>query len=312
MTNEHISVETQVEFRSLAGDSITATVQEVAVTSTVVSATVTLSWDSWQRVVAEGLYHLDGTETPGSFEADLPVELRLQLRSAFAADVADDPNELEAQLSDPEDPLCSTGAWYVTELSQELNLPDEVDMDGDAVASLGIETAWADWSPAEAAANESIRDIVTSHLDAEDWEYEVTEDEALFVQFPVAVDDQTWSVVVQVDELARSCLVYSFHPDPIPAASYAEICLRLNEANFDLGRGAFELDPSDGIVDFRTRVLPDQEQFGRVLHAYLRVAAGLFDTIDTLARDTPEAGPDESRETVYDLDDIGGGTDSAR
>jgi len=307
MTRETITLEEQREFVPLTGDSIMATVQEVVITEQeTVEATLTLSWDDWRRVADAGMFHLDNMETPRSFEAELPVEMRVQLRSAFADEVSDDADTLTTRLADPDDPLRSTDAWYCTRVSQELNLPD--DLDEDAFASLGTETRWADWEP-ETEQTQSIRETVTGYLDAEGWEYEVTEDEALFVRFPVTVDGQEWSVVVQIDELDRSCLVYSFHPDPIPTGSYAEVCLRLNEANFDLEQGAFELDPGDGIVDFRTRVLPDQEPFGDALHAHLRVAADQFDTIDTLAGDTAGTGPAESSEPVSDLDDAGSGTD---
>lgn len=285
-------------FRGLAGDPVEVTVDRLVLAGpAAVTAEFSLPWPTWERTVDAGLFHLDDADPPPTFEPGSPVELVARLRSALARDLPAEPDGVVERVVDPDDPLRSTEAWVATELFQELVVPDEREGDDDTVVSVGNKVARTGGvrDPDPGAA--TVLETVTGVLDAEAFDYEVVHGEPPFVRFDVAVgEDREWSVVVYVDEAARLCTLYSVHPASIPAESRPEAALSAAETNYGLDRGSFAFDPDEGVVDFRTRVLPGAEPFDDALYAHLETMAAAYDEITSITGDESDPGTEDRAE----------------
>ena len=301
--DEHsATIDDTYSFRTPGDNHIDVTVGTLTIDESV-TAEFRLPWERWRRAVDGGLFHLDTTTQPPTFEEGRPVELSARLRAAFVRELADDADKVVERFADSSDPLRSTEGWFVTEVAQTTDPPDTADSEVTPV-SISSETEWAAYDPANG--DDSVLDVVTDTLDRQGWHYEVVESNYQYLRFDVALDEtRAWSMVVHVDEVERRCTLYSIFPVAIPYEDRPEAALALMSVNYDLNHGSFEFDVTDGVVSFRTRVLVDAEPFIDALGMHVDIVTEQYDTIARWGGDgeTPAVDPDRPLSTASESSD---------
>lgn len=203
-----------------------------------VRAHLVIDWPTWQRVRAEGLFHLDGVDSPAGFIEGAEVIVRARLRAAALSTA---PDNLPAALADPTSPLSHTESWLATEAMQSVS-------NGTERAELGVRTDWAE--PLPTSEPSGIKSLVESCLTGLGWDYERHDGD--LIRFRARADgDRSWIVLIPLEPASDSGAVFSVHPRRVPVGARASIALLLLEANHQLGIGAFEIDPDDGEVRYR-------------------------------------------------------------
>lgn len=94
-------------------------------------------------------------------------------------------------------------------------------------------------------------DTMTAYFEKIDWEYGDVGD-GLSVALNFQGSEQEWRCVAQAVEPRSLFLFYSLCPVSATEATMAETADYVARANFGMYEGAFELDPSDGELRYRT------------------------------------------------------------
>lgn len=147
----------------------------------------------------------------------------------------------------------------------------------------------------------SLFDRVAEYLDANDWRYRVERERSYF-SMECRIAETTVRVVLNVtegDQLNR-ILALSAYPIFVPENRRAAVLKAMNEINFALVSGCFEMDPADGQIRFRTSVESDtdiaQPMIDRVLNANLASADKHF--AELMSATFGAAGPEGSNNVV--------------
>ena len=141
----------------------------------------------------------------------------------------------------------------------------------------------------------SLFDRVAEYLDVNDWRYKATRERGHF-----SMDCQIAEAVVRVvlnlseDDNVQRILVLSAYPIFLAEHRRSAVLKIMNEINFTLVNGCFELDPADGQVRFRTSVEADTEltqtMMDRVLNGNLSSADRHFAALMATAFGVSEPG----------------------
>ncbi len=127
-------------------------------------------------------------------------------------------------------------------------------------------------------------------MTAERWPHEQLDEAVL--RFREDLENQrAWSVLVHVDEAAELLRIYSVPPRLAASREQTALGLTLWTLNYELGRGAFELDPSAGEVRFRTTARPDTDALGGAVRDHLSTMAQRFDVLSRPATAAQSAEP---------------------
>lgn len=267
-----------ISMRTLTGEPLEVSLGEMMVKDEQVKLKVQLSYKMWQRALGEGLFHFDEEEEPLTFEADLPVQLALRLRSFLAKGWAANVEALAANLNKADSPLRHTEAWFAAEIMQEVDVPSEIE--GVTDLQLGVPTRWAeshDNSTQTDAAN-SVFETLESFLTSENWPFTLDGD---MLHFPAGVDDKrSWIVLADIDEEADTCSLFSIYPEVVPATKRVQIAVWLTEKNYELGEGCFDMNSENGKVRYRTTFpATDRQQISAGVNFNLAVMAENFDEL---------------------------------
>ena len=120
-------------------------------------------------------------------------------------------------------------------------------------------------------------DRVAEYLDANDWRY-TAHQESGYISMECRIAMASVRVVLTVTEGDRlnRILAFSVYPVFVPENRRAAVLAAMNEINFRLVSGCFEMDPADGQIRFRTLMESDADftdpLLERVLNGYLATA----------------------------------------
>jgi len=242
-----------------------------------------ISWQDWEQVRAENLFHFDESDLSVSFESGIDVELNVFFRPPLARDLQETDADIRSRIQDIDDPLRKPESWYVRKIYQESGMIDDIGSVRTDYVGVSIETKWAEFFSPKSNSR-SVLETVTGYLDRHDWPYKVIEDDLLLVKFGTELNQGgSWVVTAHIEELSNQCVLYSTHPKQIPEENRAEASISLMNANFKFDHGSFELDPRDGVIAFRTRVLPNAEPFEQALSTHLSGMSEMYNEISSYA-----------------------------
>lgn len=238
-----------VSFRMLTDEPLDVTSVQLSVRENQVILTAQLNFPDWQRVLKEGLFHLDDEQEPAGFKPDLPVQLSLRLRAALAAQWLEDAEGMSMVLQDENSALRHTEAWLATEIVQDVKVPS--DIEGVSYLQVGAKTRWAKpLFPPEAEADTVIERLET-FLTNEDWPFVRAEEN--MVRFPAGVGEgRSWVVVAVADEENQACTIYSIHMKKVPPSQHSDTAQWMATKNYALGHGCFDMNADTGEVRFRS------------------------------------------------------------
>lgn len=261
-----LDFDTEITFLTLMGDELKAAAKRINLTIAEVESQCTLylevEWGVYQQMLAGEWMGLlvqaihRGTEV--KFDENQPIELQVRLKHSLMKTALHKGSEVENVLqsliedSEASRPLRQTESWLITEVKQQMSLPDELN---NGTLKIGYRTQWA-----EPAAAIEASSIVKSTLN------QVVEDYFKRMELPFEWVDETiarltfsgeqgeWIVLVRTDEEKQICIVFSIYPEAVPEEQRMEMAKFLFEENYDLVIGNFEMDATDGELRYRTSI----------------------------------------------------------
>ncbi|RTE03538.1 YbjN domain-containing protein [Paenibacillus whitsoniae] len=263
-----LELEHPIAFLTLTGETLDAVLTQVALSTagdgTACRLRVRVSWDVYQVIASDawmGLhatFRLQGQEA--ALEAGRDVELRVVLRHTLLTTALrfgiEAEHVLQALLEDSLEGqrLRCSECWLITEALQQLEVPAAL---AGGTLKKGYRTQWAaDVQALPVAAKPSLHETVESYMAQAELDFDWLDGDIGRCMYSGA--NGSWAVLIRTDEAQQLCLVYSVYPVSVPEAQRAELAVYLNEENYDLVIGNFELDPSDGELRYRTSL--DVEQ----------------------------------------------------
>ena len=147
----------------------------------------------------------------------------------------------------------------------------------------------------------SLFDRVAEYLDLNEWRYSATRESAYF-SMDCRIAEASVRVILNVTEgeQLNRILALSVYPIFVPEKRRVAVLKALNEINFALVFGCFEMDPADGQIRFRTSIESDSDitesLIERVLHGNLAAADRHFATL--MGATFGVAEPEASNEVV--------------
>jgi hypothetical protein len=223
--------------------ALDAAVEDVQVEGDQVEVVVLLPPTVWSQVDAFSLFNLDPEDWQARdrFDEDAPVRVRLRLDAGLSGELGGDPDAVLAELvrrdaEAPADPLLSPASWTALELTQDVELPEDLP---EGTLRQGVRTAAGIGTP--------LLDAVTTFLEDEDVPYDITDE-------GVEVDggDEGWVLVVRPREQADQIVVEARWPEVVPEDRRAEMMRAVTELNVELTVVWFELDLDAGRVSAQT------------------------------------------------------------
>lgn len=127
----------------------------------------------------------------------------------------------------------------------------------------------------------SLFDRVAEYLDANDWRYTATREKGYF-SMDCRIAEASVRLVLSVTEREglNRIMAFAVYPIFVPDNRRAPVLKFMNELNYDLVFGNFEMDPEDGQIRFRTSAESDSDirdfMIERVLNGNLTAANRYF------------------------------------
>lgn len=271
----------ELVFRTLTGDGLTASVKRLELAEAEERLTCTLSFEVQQDVYRQmmagewmGLHAAARSDGAGmAFEADQPIELRAVLRHSLMKAALHHGTEAEQVLqtllqeSEAGSALRQSESWLITEVKQQVKLPEEF---GAGSLKKGYRTLWAEPAAVQAASGNprpAMNEIVEGYLNGKEIPYERVAEGLLRITFTGM--NGSWIVLIRTDEEKRICIVYSVYPELVLEEHRTGMAVFLIEENYDLEIGSFELDTTDGELRYRTSIDVEQDRLTRELFGRL-------------------------------------------
>jgi len=203
---------------------------------------------------------------------DAPVEVELRLKPSLISSMnqANLPTDRLIELFQPDATadlgqqyLRSTENWLATEFKQQMALPSEFEDFG--TLKQGYKTLWS--APASITQPSSPppmspQTVVTAFLEEKELTYEWAKDSIAKVKFDTG--SHKFSLLIAITPDGQSLGCYSVYPRLLPEEQRLMAAALMDEINYDLPVGNFELDLEDGELRFRTAL--------RLAHSALDVA----------------------------------------
>lgn len=96
-------------------------------------------------------------------------------------------------------------------------------------------------------------DIVTRHLEADEWNYETIPDTTI-ARCGVKAKNASYRIIIQTLEEQLQTVVYVVYPNAVPEGMRAIIAEFATRANYGMRIGNFELDMDDGELRYKVSV----------------------------------------------------------
>ena len=239
-----ISLEQSITLRDEVGAGFELAVGELSVEETQVRLGARVNPETWSRIVDLERFGLSDEVLPNGgpehLDAERPVDLRLRLHAGMPE--GSNIEELVSQLLSGQGVASEEDAWVICEAMQDVVLPEG--LEGSAQA--GFRTSWAQLSTEES----ELMQLTMHWLSEAGAEVQVVQPDLLRV--PMEVDGTQWVLLVRVDAEARIVGVYSIFPTLVPEEALDVAAVFFMGQNFEIPFGAFEMDPEDGELRFRT------------------------------------------------------------
>ncbi|NBC68511.1 YbjN domain-containing protein [Paenibacillus sacheonensis] len=301
MAIQRSSVKTQLPllFRTLDGASLSAVIVHIELHyddsgSAAGSCEMLLEVDgeTCAAIVAQEWFHCFGSVrlNQATFEPGRPAELLVALRPAIVRGLIsqgmDAEDVLDALLPSGESAKSSlsvqlkqTESWLALELKQLVQQPEEGDENGRLTISL--RTNWREKTAHDPVRATPLYAQMQRYLEAKALIVEPVNDELMRLRF--YTDEAEWGSVIQVEEAARTIVLYSVFPTAIPSALREETALAFIGENYGSTSGSYEMDIEDGELRYRTTIALGA---GQDLDVGL-AAAALSDHLEVMKRFVP-------------------------
>jgi len=269
--------ETALTFHPPTGESLSVALAGIDA-GTPASVRIRLTADQWDRVIDESLFSVETEGERPSVVDGAIIEAELQATDSVDGELSAE--AIRHRLGSGDDPLCQTESWHVVSLQEDLSALSTEDLVSDV-----LEGNYEIHPPGEydkPVASESVLETVTAYLDAEDWPYRIVEDETdCYVRTAVKFDEgHEWNVAIHIEEQSTRCMVYSTFPEPISSEMLPDLGALLVTKNYDYLTSAFEVDPTESELTFRTIIYPKSDSFEKRL---LENVFGMNEAYDAIA-----------------------------
>jgi hypothetical protein len=247
MSEERVSIELGQDITLLDEAQVTLSVAatELSASDDGVQLEGVLSCETWAVVVDNDRFGLSPAVLPHGgpelIDADRPVHVRLRLHEGLPEGLTLD--DIAEQLLSGEGEAAEEDAWVLCEALQDVALPEGVE----GTAQAGFRTNWAADAPDEGSELEELTAAWLAQAGAE-----VVVVQPGLMQVPMEADGHEWVLLARVDADARIVGFYSIFPTLVPEEARYLTALFMMGQNFDIPFGAFEMDPEDGELRFRT------------------------------------------------------------
>lgn len=261
-----LDFDTEIEFITLMGDGVKAAAKRIELTVSEDKSQCTLylevEWSVYQQLLAGEWMGLQvqaisrGSEV--KFDENQPIELHVMLKQSLMKAAlrkgSEVENVLQSLVEDSEEsrPLRQSESWLITEVKQQMRLPDELD---NGSLKIGYRTQWAEATVTNATSTyvkPTLNEVVEDYLKRMELPYEWVDETIARLTF--SGEQGEWIVLVRTDEEKQICIVFSIYPTPVPVEQRTEMAKFLFEENYDLVIGNFEMDATDGELRYRTSI----------------------------------------------------------
>lgn len=261
-----LDFDTEIEFITLMGDGVKAAAKRIDLTVSEEKSQCTLylevEWSVYQQLLAGEWMGLQvqaisrGSEV--KFDENQPIELHVMLKQSLMKAAlrkgSEVENVLQSLVEDSEESrtLCQSESWLITEVKQQMRLPDGLD---NGTLKIGYRTQWAEATVTNATSTyvkPTLNEVVEDYLKRMELPYEWVDE--TIVRLTFSGEQGEWIVLVRTDEEKQICIVFSIYPTPVPVEQRTEMAKFLFEENYDLVIGNFEMDATDGELRYRTSI----------------------------------------------------------
>ena len=205
----------------------------------------TMGPEAWSMVVNGELFGLCAEVLPHGgpemIDPERPVDVRVRLHAGLPEGLGLD--DIAQQLLTRQGEASEEDAWVLCEALQDVPLPDDVE----GRAQAGFKTNWAQDAPAEVSDLEQLTSTWLAQAGAE-----VIVIQPGLMRVAMEADGYEWVLLARVDAESRIVGFYSIFPELVPEEARYLTALFMMGQNFDIPFGAFEMDPEDGELRFRT------------------------------------------------------------
>jgi hypothetical protein len=261
-----LDFDTEMVFVTLVGEALKAAAKRISLTVSEEKSQCTLylevEWSIYQQLLAgEWMGLLVQAISRGSevkFDENQPIELQVMLKQSLMKTAlrkgSEVENVLQSLVEDSEEsrPLRQSESWLITEVKQQMRLPDELD---NGTLKIGYRTQWAESAASSATSSyvkSTLNEVVDDYLKRMELPFEWVDETIARLSFSGEQGD--WIVLVRTDEEKQICIVFSIYPASVPEEQRTEMAKFLFEENYDLAIGNFEMDATDGELRYRTSI----------------------------------------------------------
>jgi hypothetical protein len=247
MSEERASIELNQDITLLdeAQVALSVAVTELSASEFGVQLEGAVSCETWAVVVENDRFGLSPAVLPHGgpelIDGERPVTVRLRLHAGLPEGL--ELSDVAQQLLSGEGEASEEDAWVLCEALQDVALPEGVE----GTAQAGFRTNWAEDTPEGGSDLEELTAAWLSQAGAE-----VAMVQPGLMRVPMEEDGHEWVLLARVDADSRIVGFYSIFPTLVPEEARYLTALFMMGQNFDIPFGAFEMDPEDGELRFRT------------------------------------------------------------
>ncbi|MBA2941269.1 YbjN domain-containing protein [Paenibacillus sp. CGMCC 1.16610] len=256
----------EIVFLTLVGDALKANAKRITLTESEEKSHCVLylevEWGVYQQLLAGewmGLFAQGSNrDLEVKFDEHQPVELQVMLKQSLMKTALRKGSEIENVLqsfvedSEESRPLRQSESWLITEVKQQMSLPDGLD---GGTLRVGYRTQWAEPAVSKGASTivkSTLNEVVDDYLKRMELPFEWVDETIARLSF--SGENGEWIVLVRTDEEKQICIVFSIYPALVPEEQRTEVAKFLFEENYDLVIGNFEMDATDGELRYRTSI----------------------------------------------------------
>ncbi|MGB0592238.1 MAG: hypothetical protein ACPGU1_21345 [Myxococcota bacterium] len=283
-----IEINQDIVLTDEADASFVVAVTELSASESGVQLEGTMSCETWAQVVESDRFGLSPAVLPHGgpelLDTERPVTVRLRLHEGLPEGLA--LPDIAAQLLSGEGEASEEDAWVLCEALQDVALPEGVE----GTAQAGFRTNWAEDTPEGGSELEELTAAWLAQAGAE-----VAMVQPGLMRVPMEADGHEWVLLARVDAGARIVGFYSIFPTLVPEEARYLTALFMMGQNFDIPFGAFEMDPEDGELRFRTawaggpEELPTGAQLYELVAPHAPLMSAHMNVVAELAEQAAEA-----------------------